>query len=395
MAKHIPSYKIADFTPAKSHFRNSPKGKRYYIDFYAYDEATDRKKRKVIYCPKAIAANKTTRQNWFIENIGAINEMLAEGAYFPAEAETLAKANVEEIVESKTLTVEDALLKVVSLKESTSRHRTGMTYKSAVNVFLIYARAKGFDLAPVSTLTQKEMLGYLDYVSVKKKLSNRTRNNYLLFLRALFNHLKERRLIVINPCDGLKSLETESASHQVYSAEDRETLEAYLKANRPRLFYFTRFMYYCFIRRKELHYLQIKHIQLAERKIIIPANIAKTKKQAAVFISEPMAAIIDEMNLPDKPEWYLFSKEFKPGPHVWHINRSTEAHRRALEAVKLYGKGYDLYSWKHTGNVNAYKSGVDIIALQTQNRHTKLETTRTYLKELGLIENSGMKGKTW
>jgi integrase len=50
--------------------------------------------------------------------------------------------------------------------------------------------------------------------------------------------------------------------------------------------------------------------------------------------------------------------------------------------------GKTLYSWKHTGVVQAYKNGVDIKAIQLQCRHYSIEQTDVYLKSLGFVENT-------
>ena len=59
---------------------------------------------------------------------------------------------------------------------------------------------------------------------------------------------------------------------------------------------------------------------------------------------------------------------------------------KLVEPLNL-GKEFTLYSWKHTGVVNAYKNGVDIKALQLQCRHHSVSQTDTYLKSLGFMDN--------
>ncbi|WP_133121553.1 hypothetical protein [Raineya orbicola] len=43
--------------------------------------------------------------------------------------------------------------------------------------------------------------------------------------------------------------------------------------------------------------------------------------------------------------------------------------------------------WKHTGVVAYYKAGAGIKFIQTQCRHSSLDETNRYLKDLGLFEN--------
>ena len=49
---------------------------------------------------------------------------------------------------------------------------------------------------------------------------------------------------------------------------------------------------------------------------------------------------------------------------------------------------YKLYSWKHTGNVRAVKSGITLYDLQKHNGHSSIETTEGYLKNLISISSA-------
>ena len=55
-----------------------------------------------------------------------------------------------------------------------------------------------------------------------------------------------------------------------------------------------------------------------------------------------------------RPDDYLFGKNLKSGPNGCSENMPYNRHREALEAVGLQDHGYTLYSWKHSGAVNAY-----------------------------------------
>ena len=50
---------------------------------------------------------------------------------------------------------------------------------------------------------------------------------------------------------------------------------------------------------------------------------------------------------------------------------------------------YDLYSWKHTGNISAYLAGADLMYLRDQNGHHSVSQTEKYLKDLGMIRVKG------
>jgi integrase len=60
------------------------------------------------------------------------------------------------------------------------------------------------------------------------------------------------------------------------------------------------------------------------------------------------------------------------------------AHARILKDLR-FGKGYTLYSWKHTGAIAVAKSGrVGVKELQIQLRHHSLDQTDQYLRQMGV-----------
>jgi len=65
-------------------------------------------------------------------------------------------------------------------------------------------------------------------------------------------------------------------------------------------------------------------------------------------------------------------------------------HRDILISLGL-DADHTLYSWKHTGVVQAYKNGVNIKSLQLQCRHYSIAQTDEYLKTLGIFENKEIK----
>ena len=90
--------------------------------------------------------------------------------------------------------------------------------------------------------------------------------------------------------------------------------------------------------------------------------------------------------------FYLFSSQKKPSIKGISKTWMNVHYSKLVEPLNL-GKEFTLYSWKHTGVVNAYKNGVDIKALQLQCRHHSVSQTDTYLKSLGFMDNDEfMKG---
>ncbi len=57
------------------------------------------------------------------------------------------------------------------------------------------------------------------------------------------------------------------------------------------------------------------------------------------------------------------------------------------QPLKLTDRPYDLYGWKHTGVIALYQATKDVKLIQRQCRHSSLDQTDKYLRDLGLFLN--------
>lgn len=57
---------------------------------------------------------------------------------------------------------------------------------------------------------------------------------------------------------------------------------------------------------------------------------------------------------------------------------------RLIRKIFGFGKGYTLYSWKHTGAIQAVKAGIGVKELQIQLRHHSLDMVNQYLRQMGV-----------
>ena len=59
-----------------------------------------------------------------------------------------------------------------------------------------------------------------------------------------------------------------------------------------------------------------------------------------------------------------------------------EGCRKEAVRLKESDKSYDVYGYKHSGAINMYLSGIEIVNIQRQCRHKTLDQTMIYLREL-------------
>lgn len=165
------------------------------------------------------------------------------------------------------------------------RLRTRQVQSSNLNVFREWATQSSYSELKISEVGPKHIHSLLNWLKLERKLGNRTYNNYLAGMRGLFNGLIHQEIIAKNPCAGIPKLPTDIGRNVAYSLEQREALEKYLKAKDKQLYYFTRFIYYGFLRPQELVKLQIKHMDLPNKFITVPSAASKNGKQQSVTIT--------------------------------------------------------------------------------------------------------------
>ncbi|MEL6634902.1 MAG: tyrosine-type recombinase/integrase [Bacteroidota bacterium] len=296
----------------------------------------------------------------------------------------------------KTLTLLEAIDLAVQIKRGETGERSRQAYSSFQRIFELWAKEKELQNLPIQTVGRSDIYAFLDWLIKERKVSHKTRNNYKILINALMNTLKGREIIEKNPASRIKNLRVKGSRHIPFTREQQKFFETYLKHNEPELFLYTRFIYYGFIRPAEICRMQVGHINLESRIILVRAGDAKNSRQLPVVINPQLYKIIESMNLGRYPlNYHIFGKKFVPCPTPEHRTRFSERHAEALKACNLYNGELTLYGWKHTGNIRAYEAGVDIYSLMSQNRHSNLQETENYLRGLGLRISKELKTKEW
>jgi integrase len=240
-------------------------------------------------------------------------------------------------------------------------------------------------------VTTAHVVQFLDHVLQAASIT--TRNNYLIYLKALFGVMVARGELAANPASGIKPLRTSATRHTVFTPDQRDKLWAWLKVHEPELYLLTRCIYYTFVRPAELMHLRWQDIDLKRSTILIAGEHSKNHKTQAVRI--PPALHMDFQAIADRHQPYVFSMHLQPGARPGNRKHASDLHLQVLRRFGLDGLGHDLYSWKHTGVCMAYKAGVDIKTLQTQLRHSDLATTDKYLRGLGVLVDDNILRTEW
>jgi integrase len=320
-----------------------------------------------------------------------LKQKLKEGYVF----ESTPTGEEEKDLDIKKATFLEALDYVLEKKSQVIDKGTIGDYRCHRNAMEEWLVKKEMKNIPFTKVTVPILYSFFDYLKVELGLSNKTYNNYHTFFTAAYNLLLRRELITKNLCNNIKKLQVETGgAHKPFTQEQLANIKAEItKRGDKQFLLFISFMYYCFIRpHEELRFLRIEHI--GDKTIFIPKEISKNKRGEHVIIPPALEKMIQEFGLRSYPRHYfIFTRHKVPGEKNVGKEYFYDRNVSILKELDLYGQDYDLYGYKHTGNVALYNAGADIKAIQKQNRHKTIEMTDKYLRQLGLIRNDDVYNK--
>lgn len=360
---------------------------KWYVEYWVYSFEKDGLVRKRIFkIPGESEAEKRSEANKICLEI---YHLLSNGYMEGKESQPKP---------SKKLFIKDAFIKAAKIKSNQVGDRYVEKLRSCSNVFFQWLEEEELTKKPIEKFSKEDIYKFQSWLKeVRNARSPYTWNAYRSYLSACLGILKKIELIESNPILNIPELPTHSRRHVPFTEDQQKILEKFLQKDNPQLFIFTQFIYYTFMRPVELTRLKFHHIDLKNRIILVRSHMSKSKKQAPVVIPGNLVPIIEDIFSGNHPDYYfVFGKnKLQPGPEPILRNRVSEMHSRALKDTGLYNKELTLYSWKHTGNCNAYRAGVDIRSIQAQNRHHSLEMTELYLRSMGLRISSDLKNLNW
>jgi integrase len=304
-------------------------------------------------------------KNWFVwykdqgkrvRVYGNINkEKTAEARMEAAEAlliEIIGK--IEDLPQPKSL--EDQAMDFIELQNW--RQKSRQTYITVVRRFVLHAKGKELTPAMAQEFFQE----------VKRTKNPTTYNKYLQKLKLVLNGVGKGPIL-----EGIEAVRENRQPARYFQRHQMKKLSAAISCKDPELFLFVKFVYYCFIRPKELRQLKADNLLLDSNQIFIPGEVSKNKKSEYVAIPEAFRADLDQF------------RAWPPGQVLFPVaeNNMYNRHKRILKALG-FGKGYCLYSWKHTGAIQAVKNGVGVKELQIQLRHHSLDQVNEYLRQMGV-----------
>ncbi len=350
--------------------------KRWEIHYWIYDEDSSTVVRRKKTIPQKLYPSAKERRAYAAPLIREINQMLVEGFFIPSSKKV-----------SSLISVPDAIVLYLEAKKKTVR--TFKDFRTILGTILKPYAEVNWKNRVLADIKPDDIVKYLDFIQVERAISNRTRNQYRGFISSLFQYWIQRGAIEINPVRSVKSEKEEKTKRFIpFSTHQVELLRQTIKNESPQLFLCISFIYYTFLRPKELRLMRIEWIDLPNKKLMVPAEVSKNKKSQYVSIPPALEQIIIESGiLKYQRELYAFGKSGVPELTPWGMHHMNLKHKEFIKKLGL-SENHTLYSWKHTGACNLYKAYKDIKLVQRQCRHADVQTTDRYLRDLGMyVEN--------
>ncbi len=282
---------------------------------------------------------------------------------------------------------------LIACREKKLRRKTIESYTSTINILKDRFSGDNRIFKSLSFFTKKdfkEML--LKYKRLNKWEAN-TYNGYVSNLGIIFNWFVKEERLERSPVFGIEPLKASVNRHRYYDEATAAKLKEMISKANPYLYSFIEFIYYTAIRPKsEARFLQIKHLYFDRKLIHIPGNIAKNDRGDYVPMDESLLANLSHLQGMD-PDLYIWGTH-GPAKRPTGQNYFASLYKPFKDKLGL-GPEFSIYGYKHLRAIHLAQAGASPYDIMRLFRHSSLEQTQIYMKDLGLTDFSEVlkKGK--
>ena len=333
------------------------RGKKWYIDYY--NEANVRI-RKAVSEDRSLAKEALANATLRVERIRA---GLETTSYFEAPSDN----------EFKT--------KIVDYINTRYEHRTSETYIQRLSAFLNYLEKSNLK---IDSLDQAKVEGYISFRL--NLVSNRTINNDITMLKAIFYKALRLKLIASNPFAGIKSLPVQKKKPFFYTKDQVRSIFNFI----PNRFlpYFT-ILLETGIRVGELTLLHWNDIDWNSRLLNITTrrSVSKNRERSIPLSDRTVAALQERQKLNENDTLVFSTKNGKPIPR----NTLRNVLVRAKKSANI--RPGNVHSFRHTFASWFVQAGESIYELRELLGHSSITMTEIYAHLVPKKEDSAKMNK--
>ena len=261
-------------------------------------------------------------------------------------------------------------------------------YTGEYNIFSQWSKTTLGENVYIGDFNPEQIQHFFDYLAADEHdggrgLCHESIKQYRMRLCNLFDYARKTGLYTRdNPCMDIRNRgKYVDLAPAPFSQDERTRLKNAIRPNQPYLWLAIELMYYSAIRPGEARLLKVGDID-QERKIIrIVNSVSKNKKTQNVGISDDTLHLMKELGVfAYSPDLYLFGQGGIPSDKP--LGKSTMRERFLQYRRELHiDDSRKLYSWKHTGAIEALEHGMNIVQLKDHMRHANIDTSMRYAKK--------------
>ena len=362
-------FKTQNFLPAV--VKNLP-SIGYAVEYYVLDPETERPVRKRIKLSKLVRRypNKHMKQLAAQQVADNLNAKL-RGGWSP-----LHQAEDSRLYTPLSVFRE----RFLKAKEAEGCRQTTLTqYGSVTDIWLRWCEDNGHAQKYSGTFLHPEAVRYMDDVMAQGN-RHRSYNNTLKVLRAFFQWGVDHLYAKENPFVGIKTLKKEKKIRILVPPESRKLISAYYAKVRPSMNIVCQLVYSSAIRPAEILRVQLKHVNLEEHYIVIPAENAKNHHERYATLTPELVRLLTPVKREySNGELFLFGKNEDLLPDREPVNKSyfQKSWERMRRATGL-PKEMQLYSLRDTGITDLLHAGMDPLTVQHHADHSSLAIQKIY-----------------
>ena len=362
-------FKTQNFLPAV--VKNLP-SIGYAVEYYVLDPETERPVRKRIKLSKLVRRypNKHMKQLAAQQVADNLNAKL-RGGWSP-----LHQAEDSRLYTPLSVFRE----RFLKAKEAEGCRQTTLTqYGSVTDIWLRWCEDNGHAQKYSGTFLHPEAVRYMDDVMAQGN-RHRSYNNTLKVLRAFFQWGVEHCYAKENPFAGIKTLQKEKKIRILVPPEARKKIAAHYAEVRPAMNIVCQLVYSSAIRPAEILRVQLKHVNLEEHYIVIPAENAKNHHERYATLTPELVRLLTPIKREySNGELFLFGKNEDLLPDREPVNKSyfQKSWERMRRATGL-PKEMQLYSLRDTGITDLLHAGMDPLTVQHHADHSSLAIQKIY-----------------
>nr|DAO61907.1 MAG TPA: Integrase [Caudoviricetes sp.] len=363
---------IVEFTLPKLH-----KGKKWYVDFFAYDPSIDGMRRKK-YMLDRYRTHKLREEMAFILMHNLFEKLKSGWNPWTKAKKTRQYTKFDVVIERYEEYID------IAESKNILKTKTAIDYRSRLNQLKIFLSESGTRITYIYQFDRIFVVDFLDYLILDKDVSAKTRNNYRTWLSTFATWLKDRQYLDTNPVEEVHMMkESEKFREQLTAADLRRVKEWTSRYNPP--FYLACLMeYYTLIRPDELRYIKIGDISITEQSVYVCPEVSKNRKGQTVALNDCVLKEMIEQHVFDHPSHeYLFGKNLIPGEEQVYVNRFRVEWKKMRDALG-FPQSYQFYSLKDSG-IRDLANAEGIVVARDQARHSDISVTNKYLKRPKLI----------